>query len=144
MGGFTLIETVVVVAILGLALTLILSYGPPTSGGAALKAATASLVGGLREARAQAIAGNRSVSLTVDLTNRTFTIGGQPATALPADIGLRLITVAGETTGSSTGSIRFLPDGSSTGGRIELVAPNRRIQVGVDWLSGRASVVDGR
>ena len=40
------------------------------------------------------------------------------------------------------GPFTFAPDGSSTGGRIELAAGARRMQVGVDWLTGRVSVAD--
>lgn len=38
-------------------------------------------------------------------------------------------------------AIRFNPDGSSTGGRIELAQGSRYMSVGVDWLTSRISIV---
>jgi general secretion pathway protein H len=35
------------------------------------------------------------------------------------------------------GSVRFYPDGSSTGGRIILSRSGSGYQVGVQWLTGR-------
>lgn len=134
--GFTLIETIVVLAVLGLALTVVLSYGPPSSGALSLRTTAARLAGGLREARAEAIAGNRPIGLTLDLTNRQWHVADHAPTALPDGINVRLLTVAGEAAGS-VGRILFLPDGSSTGGRIELAAGKRRWEIGTDWLSGR-------
>ncbi len=39
--------------------------------------------------------------------------------------------------------IAFLPDGSSSGGRVELADGSRHMQIGVEWLTGRVSVADG-
>ncbi len=143
-GGFTLLETLVVLGILGLALSLIVSYGPPASGGLALRQRADELAGGLREARSLAIADNRPVSVTFDLAARRWRIDDRPGTSLPEGIEIRLLSIAGENTGGNRGSIDFLPDGSATGGRIEFLGANRRIQIGVDWLSGRISRIDGR
>jgi general secretion pathway protein H len=44
--------------------------------------------------------------------------------------------------GGAAADIRFLPDGSSTGGRVELKDGRRRMRIGVDWLNGRVSVGD--
>lgn len=139
--GFTLIEMIVVLAVLGLALALVASYGPPASGGLSLRGAASELAGGLREARAQAIAGGHPVGLTIDLAQHGWRVGQGPVTPLPEGIQVRVLTVVGEATGS-VGRILFLPDGSSTGGRIELSGANRQMQVGVDWLSGRVSSVE--
>jgi general secretion pathway protein H len=140
-GGFTLIEILVVLAVLGLALALIVSYGPPASGGLAMRHAAGELAGGLREARSLAIAGNRAVPVTLDLATRRWQIDGQADKPFPDGIEIRLLTIAGERSGSNQGTIRFWPDGSASGGRIELFGANRRMQIGVDWLSGRVSQV---
>jgi general secretion pathway protein H len=140
--GFTLIETLVVLSVLGLALTLILSYGQPSNGGLALKQAASELAGGLREARSLAIAENRTVPVSIDLASRHWRIDQQPDNPLPTGIEIRLLTIAGENSRSNASNIRFLPDGSATGGRIEFLGAHRRMQIGVDWLSGRVSLVD--
>jgi len=45
---------------------------------------------------------------------------------------------------SNTSNISFAPDGSSSGGRIELAENGVRLLVGVDWLTGLVSVADAR
>jgi general secretion pathway protein H len=41
----------------------------------------------------------------------------------------------------SVGAVRFDPDGGSTGGRVAIAGGDNTWWVGVDWLSGRVSVV---
>jgi general secretion pathway protein H len=142
--GFTLIEMMVTLAILGLALVLITGYKPPWSSGLGLKATAAELASGLRLARSEAIADNRSVAFDLDLVGHRYRIGAGMARPLPPDLSIELLTIAGERQGSGVGDIRFHPDGSSTGGRIALADGRRRIAVGVDWLTGRISVADVR
>jgi general secretion pathway protein H len=55
---------------------------------------------------------------------------------------LTLKTTTGQVRNENEGGIRFDPDGSSTGGRIELGEGPRKIEIGVDWLTGRVSVVN--
>jgi general secretion pathway protein H len=54
-------------------------------------------------------------------------------------VELSLLTTRQEVTARSSGRIRFAPDGSASGGRIELSGGGRTIWVGIDWLSGRVS-----
>ena len=142
--GFTLFELVVVLAILGLALALIVGYRPPWSAALGLRGAAAELAAGLRLARAEAIAGNRPVSLDLDIDSRRYRIGSEPAKQLTGSFRLGLLTVAGERRDASSGGIRFNPDGSSTGGRISLADDRQTLAVGVDWLTGRVSVAELR
>jgi general secretion pathway protein H len=140
--GFTLIEMIVVVAVLGLMLGLVVSRGPMRSRALSTRAAVGALAGGLREARARAISTNHPVEFAVDTENKTFRVDQAPPIRLPPEYGLSLTTVSGERRSETEGAIRFAPDGSSTGGRIELIAGSRHVKIGVDWLSGRVSVAD--
>jgi general secretion pathway protein H len=140
--GFTLIEMIVVLAVLGLMLGLVLSRGPMRSRTLSTRAAVGALAGGLREARARAISTNHPVEFALDIEHKTFQIGGAAPTRLPAEYGLTLMTTGNERHSETQGAIRFEPDGSSTGGRIELAAGTRHVKIGVDWLSGRVSVTD--
>ncbi len=142
--GFTLIELIVVLAVMGFALALIVGYKPPWSRGLGLDGAAADLAGGLRLARSEAIVGNRPVTLGLDLAGRRYRVGDRPPRRLPADLAIELLTIAGERRSATTGDIRFNPDGSSTGGRITFADGRRRVAVGVDWLTGRVSVADVR
>jgi general secretion pathway protein H len=142
--GFTLIELLASLAVLGLALSLIAGYKPPWSRGLGLRATAAELAANLRLARSEAILSNRPVVLDVDLVGHRYRVGTGTPRHLPADISLELLTIAGEVLNGREGAIRFNPDGSSTGGRISLADGRRRVGVGVDWLTGRVSVVDER
>jgi len=143
--GFTLIEVIVTLAILGLSLALIVGYRPPWSGGLGLRGTASELVAGLRVARSQAIVSNRPVAFQLDLAGHRYQVGKAEPRPLPAQLTIALLTVTGEQRrGSATGDIRFNPDGSSTGGRISIGDGTRSIDVGVDWLTGRVSVADGR
>ncbi len=53
-----------------------------------------------------------------------------------------MLTTAGEARKGAAPAIRFDPDGSSTGGRIDLVEGKRKLEIGVDWLTGRVRVID--
>jgi len=142
--GFSLIEIIVVLAILGFALVLIVGYKPPWSRGLDLDAGAAELAGQLRLARSEAIAGNHAVTLDLDLAGHRYRLGDAAPRPLPAGFAVELMTVAGERQAATAGGIRFHPDGSSTGGRIVLAGGSRRVAIGVDWLTGRVAVADVR
>jgi general secretion pathway protein H len=142
--GFTLIEVIVTLAILGFALVLVAGYKPPWSSGLGLKGTASELASGLRLARSEAIAGNRPVAFDLDVTGHVYRVGAGAARRLPANLSIELLTITGEKRGASVGDIRFNPDGSSTGGRIALADGKQRVAVGVDWLTGRVSVADLR
>jgi general secretion pathway protein H len=136
--GFTLLEVVVVVLILGLALGVFVSRGPTRSAALEIRAVAGEVAQALRQTRGRAIMFNRPVGLTVDLGRRTYRGDGMPERALPPALGVSMLSVSGETLG--LGVIRFAPDGSSSGGHIEVSDGRRRLRIGVDWLSGRVSV----
>jgi general secretion pathway protein H len=142
--GFTLIELIVALAILGFALVLITGYKAPWSSGIELKGTAAELAAALRLARSQAIAADRPVALDLDLAAHRYRVGDGAVHTLPIQMSIELLTVAGQNRGRTKGDIRFNPDGSSTGGRISLGEGRRRIAVGVDWLTGRITVADVR
>jgi general secretion pathway protein H len=140
--GFTLIEVLATLAILGLALVLITGHKLPWSRGAGLQATAAELAAGLRLARSEAILKNRPVVFDLDLIDHHYRVGTRAPRRLPADLAIELRTIAGEVRNAREGDIRFNPDGSSTGGSIFLIDRQRRIAVGVDWLTGRVRIAD--
>jgi general secretion pathway protein H len=142
--GFTLIEIVIVLAVLGFALALILDYKAPWSSALDLKATAAEVAQQLRLARTEAIARDQPVEFALDLARHRYRIDGLPAHPLPAQFALQMLMIAGEQQGPGGGAIRFNPDGSSSGGRISLSSGNQRIAVGVDWLTGRVTIAATR
>lgn len=136
--GFTLIEVLAVLAILGLVAGLVAARGPQRSAALDLRAAAAQVAGAMRLARTQAIAGNTPVAVQLDPAAHALRVGAAAPRRLPPGLAVSVISVAEP----GRPSITFAPDGSSTGGRVELAAGARRMQVGVDWLTGRVSVAD--
>ena len=142
--GFSLIELLVVLAVMGLAMALFVGYRAPWSRALGLQGSAAELASGLRLARSQAIADNRPVAFALDVASHRYQVGGDPPHPLPARMSIALLTINGEKSSATVGDIRFNPDGSSTGGRITLADGSRRVAVGVDWLTGRVSIADVR
>jgi general secretion pathway protein H len=141
--GFTILEVVVVLVIGAIAYVLIL--GVPMRGASIydLKATARTLASGLRQAQASAMATRRDTVLTLDMDTKEFIVPGvAEARRLPQSIDLKLFTAQSEVTSERRGSIRFYPDGSSTGGRITVSAGERKYLVDVDWLTGRVSIED--
>ena len=142
--GFTLIELIVVLAILGFALTLIVGYKPPWGNGLGVRATAGQLASALRLARSQAIARGKPVSVIIDVAAHRYRIGREPDRRLPSALTIELLTVAGERRKAAESAIRFNSDGSSTGGGITIGDAVRRLTVGVDWLTGRVNINDVR
>jgi general secretion pathway protein H len=139
--GFTLLEVIIVLA-LGAILYVVVLGGPIGKAGAAdLKAAARSLASGLRTAQTTAMATRRDALLTLDMESREYlATGEEQAHKLPDNIDIKLFTAQTEVTSDKRGSIRFYPDGSSTGGRITVASGERKYLVDVDWLTGRVSI----
>jgi general secretion pathway protein H len=141
--GFTLIELLVVVAILGAMLWLIGVGAKPVSPATQARSAAQDISGALRAARSNALMNNRSIAFTLDLASSQYQWGTQPAHSLPSDIKLALMTGRDQVVSENRGRIRFDPDGGSSGGRVSILGGGQLWMVGVDWLSGRVSVVHG-
>ena len=141
--GFTLLEVIVVLVMGAIIYALILSAPLGKASAADLKAAARSLASGLRTAQSTAMATRRDALLTVDMASREYiTTGEHEVRKLPSNIELKLFTAQTEVTSEHTGSIRFYPDGSSTGGRITVGSGERKYFVDVDWLTGRVAIND--
>ncbi len=141
--GFTLIELLVVLAVMGVLLVLVSPMISNALPGAELKGVARSLTAGLREARGAAIVGNRQTAFTMNLADRTyFRAGGPRRRLIPTGIDIRVRTAREEVASAAVASIRFFPDGSSTGGRITVSRGARTYEIGVDWLTGRIAISD--
>ena len=141
--GFTLIEIMVVMAILALMLVLISPNFSTALPGVSLKAAARTLAGSLRHARSRAITLNEEVALAIDVETRRYAIvGGKTSSKLPGKGEIRLFTAQSELIDATSGTIRFFPDGGSTGGGVTFIDGERRYRVLVDWLTGQTSIHD--
>lgn len=133
----------VVLAIMALVLALAVPAFRAVMPGMALEASARTVAASFREAHARAVGGNGEIAVTIDVERGLVRIGedGPPA-ELGKGLGIRLVTATNEIVDRGTGRILFFPDGSATGGGVRLSAGERRIDILVDWITGRAHVVE--
>jgi general secretion pathway protein H len=134
--GFTLIELVVVLAIIGLSLAIAMPLLTRHAGsGAVLSAATSEIRAALGQAHSTAVVEDRIVTFRGDpgggywLDRNHFTLpmmnGTQP---------LRVATIGGP-------QISFFPSGGASGGRIMVSGSGGQREIAVDMLTGRTDDV---
>ena len=141
--GFTLFELLVVLAILGLTVTLAVPAFQRVMPGLELKAAARSVAATLREAHGLAVSSNREVAVTIDVAGHTMGLGSaRPIEQLDPRFALSLYTATDELVSGSAGNIRFYPDGTSTGGRVRVVYGERQYDVLVNWITGIVTIQD--
>jgi general secretion pathway protein H len=139
--GFTLLELAVVFVVLGLVLVAVTQVVHRPSPLLTLKLNTDRVATALREARSLAIRDNQETPVVFDLSGRTLRIASdETERALDRDLSIALYTATSELEGRGVGSIRFFPDGTSTGGRVTLTAGANRTYVLVEWLTGRVAI----
>jgi general secretion pathway protein H len=116
--GFTLLEMIVVIAVMGLAMLLIAGYGQPKDQWLQTQSAARKVADAMRTARGQAIAQDQPVAFAMPVLPK----GLKVAVQAPAN------------------SILFEPDGSASGGSVRLSDAGRAIIVTADWLTGRVQI----
>jgi general secretion pathway protein H len=139
--GFTLIEILVVLAIMGAVLGIILGRGPLRSRGLELRAAAGAVAQSFRAARAQAIATDDYVNVAIDPVRRVLAADNTPMQKLASDLDISVLPPALKGPGT-TRIIRFSADGSSTGGAVVLGNGHRKLGISVEWLTGKVLVRD--
>jgi len=134
--GFSLIEVVAVIALLAIAVGVVTISFSKIFAAAKVQAASRDLVAALRYTRGQAIVKGKESTFDLDLANNSYQAPGRGAVQLPKTMRLNLFTAAQEQTGEMSGSIRFYPDGASTGGHISVLMDRTEWRINVDWLTG--------
>jgi general secretion pathway protein H len=144
--GFTLLEIILVIAIIAAASVLAATAMSGGFRGMQLKASARQIASNLRYTRAQAIATGEPQRFVIDPARHAWTAPKQHRGEIPAKLGIRF-TGAREAaaTGASSGqgAILFFPDGAATGGRIRLTSGKTSWDVDVAWLTGQVRVTHG-
>jgi len=141
--GFTLIEVLVVLAIMVIVVAVVMPLGAGQREHAQIAASTRQVAEGLRLTRSRAILTDRTEDFLVDVNNDSFRAAGAVApVTLPPELKITLSTAEDLVKDASIGAIRFYPDGSSTGGGVTLAGAGDRYLVAVDWLTGTISIRD--
>ncbi len=138
--GFTLVELLVVMAIMAFVMGLVATSISRSISGAESRVAARKLTIALRYTRTQAILKKTQTIFLVDTEARTYQAPGKAIVELPEGMDVILTTARSELTSESAGGIRFFPDGGSTGGHVELIVNGREYRVNVAWLTGEATL----
>lgn len=135
--GFTLLEMLLALAIAAALTAVAVPNITPLLNRAQLTAASRDIASGLRYARGQALLGAREATFELDVNHKAYRVSGrQKVFSLPDSVRISLYTAEKEAGEEGIGSIRFFPDGSSTGGRVTLEAAGRKRLVDINWLTG--------
>ena len=134
--GYSLLEMLVVMAILALVAVMALPQLARPSDALRLAAAARDLHGALRLTRSAAIARSSDLVLIIDADKRTFESAVVAQKSFAADIVAHLKVAEPERMTPSRGGFRFFADGSSTGGDLLLRLHKNEVRICVNWLTG--------
>ena len=135
--GFTLIELVVVLAMMALLTATVPLVFEHLRESAQYRDAVRGVLSDMRQARYRALSEGSNVRFRVDLAHRSYGIEGRPSKSVPEPLSLRATVADVEMSADQTAGILFLPSGGATGGTIEILRPGGAgTRLTVDWLSG--------
>jgi general secretion pathway protein H len=138
--GFTLMELLAVMMVASLVMGAIsVSFREP-SAGAQLKTLASVTASRLRDLRASAMAARAEQVAVIDTARRVIGFGDARAPlALQRGVALSVTAADDEMTAPARASIRFYPNGSSSGATIVFRSGGQGYEVRVNWLTGRVS-----
>jgi general secretion pathway protein H len=138
--GFTLIEMIVVLLVLAMIAGMASARLSVRSGAESLQAIAYEIASRCRAARASAVRGGADQVVLIDLADRVMTGGGKEPIQIPQTISIVAETSAAERPSASVAAVRFMPNGSSTGGMVRLQSGGQAYEIRINWFTGRVSV----
>lgn len=134
--GFSLVEMIVVLAILSLAMVVSIPFVRGSGEALQLDAEARIVAARLREARTTAMLARRQGSVVIRFQPPGVSGPGQrPFYAFRSAKRLQVLTAKGLVTGDSA-EFLFMADGGSTGGEIRLFSTGASRTLRIDWLTG--------
>jgi general secretion pathway protein H len=137
-GGFTLLELLVVLAIMGLLIAATPAIIAAARPGRDALAVTRALAENIRTARAIAVRENRMTAFALN-NGHTVTLPAGPSYDIPASVPVRMVRTR---EGQPGNRIVFYPDGSATGSLLLIGSAGHQHRILVHWLTGRVAVDD--
>ena len=135
--GFTLLELILVLALVALASGLAAAALSGGFDGMRLRSAAKEIAAQLRFTRAQAIATGEPQRFTIDPAAHRWTAPKARDGTVPKQLGIAFLGAREVQPSAGEGAIVFFPDGASTGGRVRLQLDDAAWQVEVAWLTGQ-------
>jgi general secretion pathway protein H len=134
--GFTLVEMLVVLALVAVTAAVSLPYSLTGGEARKLDAFAQTVVAKLNAAQIKALSSNEDTVLRFDVARGLIVEAGpDPQTALPRGITLQVTTSKDEVI-LDRAAIRFFPNGGSTGGTIILSKDDQNRIIAINWLTG--------
>lgn len=151
--GFTLIELMLVLFIIGLGIAFIAPTVANSLVNVRLKSATKQLSTVLRYARSKAVSNKKTVQVFIDIDNASYSAqvpssedlgeGLFGATAFPADISFKEVKIGEDVLTSGKMQLLFYPKGNTSGGEIVLENSRGRIyKITIDPIIGKVKIVN--
>jgi len=140
--GFTLLEVICVVAIVGMIAAILLPAFPTGTSQSRLKGYAVQIASLLTADRTAAIRRHATVATRVDALGRSIRSGAnEEAVELPADVRVEA-TLAARCNGRPAGAtIVFFASGMSCGGVVTIARPGAGYAIHINWLTGGIQIV---
>ncbi|TDG15123.1 prepilin-type N-terminal cleavage/methylation domain-containing protein [Seongchinamella unica] len=136
--AFTLVEMMVALAIVGLLMAVAVPGSIRMYESMQYRQAVRDVLTTLADARHRAVDQGRAQDVAFDPGRRQVSFADD-IQQLPEGFQLT-VTTAEEVNRENLGVIRFYPEGSSTGGDVDIATPTGRgVRISVDWLMGGVS-----
>ncbi len=136
--GFTLIELIVALAVVGVLLAVVPVAIDRAGESLGYRAAVQGVVASLRQARHAAMASGAPAAFFVAPAARRYGVEGQASETLSERLEVSATTAAALARDEGVQRIVFMPDGSSSGGSVQILrASGQGVRLRVDWLLGR-------
>jgi general secretion pathway protein H len=134
--GYTLLETLVVLGLLSMIMSLSLTTHPLGSR-RSLESISTEIATLLQSAKIRAISQNAERTIVIDPLTRTLSAGSSDEPVmLGADVGIAVLTARRDVK-EGRAVIRFYPDGTTTGGTVQLKRGDRIVSIHLNWLTGQ-------
>ena len=138
--GFTLIELVVALSVA----TLVLATAPAALDrlydAMVYRSAVRNVLTELKAARLHAARTGRPVDFVFDVEARNYGIRGKALREIPERLQVSTVVATSDVFPDELATIRFYPDGSSTGGSLQLMrSSGQGVRLRVDRLLGRVT-----
>jgi general secretion pathway protein H len=136
--GFTLIELLVAFTIMAFALALVPIAYSKLNQSVEYKSVNRAFINQVSDARLKAMTTGHSAAIRIDLEHKKFGVDNQLDHQWPDSYQIHAKVADQEIETGNIASIRFYPDGSSTGGSVTVMrSPDNGIRFRIDWLTGR-------
>jgi general secretion pathway protein H len=140
-----MLELVIALAIAALVLAAVLPSISRRPGRPELARSAHDIAAALRLTRSRAISQNRPLVFIADVDHGEYRPAGAGSSGrVPRGVRLSIYTTQEQVNDRAIASIRFYPDGSSSGGGVALVHEGLRYEVLVSWLNGSVSIHERR